>query len=58
MIKITKLKQPKKSVEKEKPNFESRRAKVIWQKIQKELLALSTIKSVSVQVKDIKRMIY
>lgn len=58
MIIVTKLKQPKKFVEREMPNFESRRAKVIWLKNQKKLLALSTIKSVSVQVKDIKRMIY
>ena len=58
MIIITKLKQPKKFVEREMPNFESRRAKVMWLKNQKKLLALSTIKSVSVQIKDIKKMIY
>lgn len=58
MIIITKLKQPKKFVERKMPNFESRHEKVIWLKNQKKLLALSTIKSVSVQFKDIKRMIY
>ncbi len=58
MIIITKLKQPKKFIEKEMPNFESRKARVLWLKNQKKLLALSTIKSVSVQVKDIKNMIY
>ena len=58
MIIVTKLKQPKKFIERDMPNFESRRTKVLWLKYQKKLLALSTIKSVSVQVKDIKRMIY
>ncbi len=58
MIIITKLKTPKKYTEIEMPNFETQRAKVIWLRSQKKLLLLSTIKSVGVQVKDIKQMIY
>ena len=58
MIIITKLKQPKKYAEKELPNFETRLAKIMCLNAQKKLLALSTIKSVSIQIKDIKHMIF
>lgn len=58
MITITKVKNPKKYQIPEMPNFENRRAKVVWLRKQKELVSLPNIKSVSVQVKDIKQMIY
>lgn len=58
MIIITKLKQPKKHIEKEMPNLKTRCAKIMWLNAKKKLLALSTIKNVSVQVKDIKHMIF
>ena len=42
----------------ERPNFENKRAKVVWLKTQQMLGAICNIKSVSVQIKDIKHMIY
>lgn len=58
MIIITKIKRPKKYQMPEIPNFENKRAKTIWLKRQKMLASIHNIKSVSVQVKDIKQMIY
>ncbi len=58
MIIITELKQQRKCVEKEMPNFKLQSAKIMWLNTQKKLLALSTIKKVSIQVKDIKHMIF
>jgi len=58
MINITKTKQIKKYQMPEMPNFENRRAKVVWLRRQQMLATIHNIKSVSVQVKDIKNMIY
>lgn len=58
MINITKTKQAKEYQMPEMPNFENKRAKVVWLKTQQMLGAIHNIKSVSVQVKDIKHMIY
>lgn len=58
MILITKTKHTKKYQMPEMPTFENRRDKVVWLKRQKMLATISNIKSVSVQVKDIKQMIY
>lgn len=58
MIIITKIKRLKKYQMPEIPNFENKRAKLIWLKRQKMLASIHKIKSVSVQVKDIKQMIY
>ncbi len=55
MIAITKT---KKYQMPEIPNFENRRTKVLWLRRQKMLAPIYNIKSVSVQVKDIKHMIY
>lgn len=58
MINITKTKQIKKYQMPEMPNFENRRAKVVWLRRQKMLATIHNIKSVSVQIRDIKQMIY
>lgn len=58
MIHITKTKQVKKYQMPEMPNFEHQRAKIVWLRRQKMLATISNIKSVRVQIKDIKQMIY
>lgn len=58
MICITKTKQIKKYPMPEMPNFENRRSKVVWLRRQQMLAAIHNIKSVSIQVRDIKHMIY
>lgn len=58
MISLTKTKQIKKYQMPEMPNFENRRTKVAWLRRQQMLATIHNIKSVSVQVSDIKHMIY
>lgn len=58
MINITTTKQTKEYQIPEMPNFENKRAKVVWLKTQQMLGTICNIKSVSVQIKDIKHMIY
>lgn len=58
MINITKTKQIKKYQMPEMPNFENRRSRVVWLRRQQMFATIHNIKSVSVQVKDIKHMIY
>ena len=58
MISVTKTKQIKKYQIPEMPNFEHRRTKLAWLRRQKMLATISNIKSVNIQFKDIKQMIY
>ena len=58
MINITKTKQIKKYQMPEMPNFENKIAKVLWLRKQQKLATIHNIKSVSVQIRDIKQMIY
>lgn len=58
MIIINKTKQKKIYQIPEMPIIQHRRSKIVWLKRQKMLAAISNIKSVSVQIKDIKQMIY
>lgn len=58
MILIIKTKCIKKYQVPEMPNLENKRAKVAWLRRQKMLASIYNIKSVSVQVKDIKYMLY
>ena len=58
MIIITKTKQEKIYQIPEMPVFQHRRSKVVWLGRQNMLASIFNIKSVSVQVKDIKQMIY
>lgn len=58
MIIITKNKRNKNYKIPEAPQFPNRRLKIVWLKRQKMLATLSNIKSISIQVKDIKKMIY
>ena len=58
MIIINKTKHIKEYQIPEMPNFQHRKSKVAWLKRQKMLAAISNIKSISVQIKDIKYMIY
>lgn len=58
MIIITKNKHKKKYINKEIPDFNSRHESVIYYRKLKKEEAILNIKSVSVQVKDIKQMIY
>lgn len=58
MIIITKNKREKKYIKKEKPEFNSRHEEVNYYMRQKKEVAILNIKSVSVQVKDIKKMLY
>lgn len=58
MINVTKTKQIKKYQIPEIPNFENRRARVVWLRRQQMLATIHNIKSVSVQIRDIKQMSY
>lgn len=58
MINVTKTKQIKKYQIPEMPNFANRRAKVVWLRRQQMIATIHNIKSVSVQIRDIKQMIY
>ena len=58
MINVTKTKQIKKYQIPEMPNFENRRAKIVWLRKQQILTTIHNIKSVSVQIRDIKQVIY
>ena len=58
MIIITKTKQQTEYIIPPMPNFENRRTRVAWLRNQKMQAALSNIESVSIQIKDIKHMIY
>ena len=58
MIIITKNKSEKKFLKKELPEFNSRHESVIYYRKQKQQEAILNIKSVSIQVKDIKKMVY
>jgi len=57
MIIITKVKNPKVYKMPKMPNFIHSREKIIWLRRQKMLALKSNVKSVSVQVRDIKKMI-
>ena len=58
MIIITKTKRIKKSEMPKMPDFEHWETVILWLRGQKRLAAIANIKSVSVQIKDIKQMIY
>jgi len=58
MIIINQTKQEKIYQIPKMPNVQHRKSKIMWLKRQKMLASISSIKSVSVQVKDIKQMIY
>lgn len=58
MIIINKNKTNKEYQIPEMPNFQSRKLKVLWLRRQRMETIVTNIKSVSVQVKDIKQMIY
>lgn len=58
MLIITRTKKPQKYKIPEMPDFKDRHSKVFWLRRQRMLATLTNIKSVSVQVRDIKQMIY
>lgn len=58
MIVIKKVKKAKKYQMPEMPIFKYRKEKVLWLKRQKKNVTLLNIKNISVQVRDIKQMIY
>lgn len=58
MIVVTKNKREKKYVCQETPGFHSRYERAIFNRRQNKQEAIQNIKSVSVQVKDIKKMVY
>lgn len=58
MIQITKTKKLKNYQMPKMPLFHNRKEKILWLRRQKMLAMISNVKSVSVQVKDIRQMIY
>lgn len=58
MIIINKTRKNKKYQTTKIPNFKNKKSKLVWLKQQRMNVILANIKNVSIQVKDIKQMIY
>ncbi len=57
MLIINRLKNPKQYEPEQMPKFQHRLSRIAWLKRQRRKLALSDIKSVSIQIRDIEQMI-